>query len=94
MGKLGFEILRENHFSLEYNPFSFQQSLLNCIYKKREILYESLKGNEGYVKEFSKTSLMLQNIFFKLSSPAFILSDIIESSFRKGATVEFVMRKK
>lgn len=94
MQKLGFEILRERHFSIEYNPFGFQQSLLNCLFKKREILYESLKGNKEYVKEFSKTNLLLQNLFFKLSSPVFILSDLIESALGKGSTVEFVMRKK
>ena len=94
MEKAGFEILRERHFSIEYNPFGFQQSLLNCIFKKREILYESLKGNKEYVKEFSKANLLLQNLFFKLSSPIFILFDVFESLFRKGATVEFVMRKK
>lgn len=94
MQKFGFEILREKHFSIEYNPFGFQQSLLNCIFTKREILYESLKGNKEYVKEFSKTNLLLQNLFFKVSSPLFIFSDIVESAFRKGATVEFVMRKK
>lgn len=94
MRKFGFEVLREKHFSIEYNPFGFQQSLLNCVFKKREVLYESLKGNKEYVKEFSKANLLLQNLFFKLSSPVFILSDAVESAFRKGATVEFVMRKK
>ncbi len=94
MKKFGFEILLEKHFSIEYNPFGFQQSLLNCIFKKREILYESLKGNKEYVKGFSKTNLFLQNLFFKLSAPFFIFSDAIESTFRKGATVEFMMRKK
>lgn len=94
MEKFNFEILREKHFNIEYNFFGFQQSLLNCIFKKREILYESLKGNKDYVKEFSKANLLLQNLFFKLSSPAFIISDILESLLRKGATVEFVMRKR
>lgn len=94
MKKLGFEVIRERHFSIEYNPFGFQQSLLNCVLKKREVLYESLKGNKEYVKEYSGLNLMLQNLFFKLTSPVFIFSDLIESAFRKGATVEFVMRKR
>lgn len=94
MKNFGFEVLREKHFSIEYNPFGFQQSLLNCIFKKREALYESLKGNAEYVKEYSRANLLLQNLFFKLSLPLFILSDVVESSFRKGATVEFILRKK
>lgn len=94
MGKFNFEVIREKHFNIEYNFFGFQQSLLNCIFKKREILYESLKGNNEYLKDFSKANLLFQNLFFKLTSPAFIISDILESSLRKGATVEFVLKKK
>lgn len=93
MKKFGFETLRERQFSIEYNPFGFQQSLLNSVFKKREVLYESLKGNNEYVKEFSKANLLMQNLFFKLSSPLFILSDMVESACGKGASVEFVMRK-
>ena len=94
MGAFGFEVIREKYFSVEYNPFGMQQSLLNCILKKREVLYETLKGNKEYVKEFSKANLLFQNLFFKLSAPLFIISDAVESAFRKGATVEFVMKKK
>ena len=94
MSAFGFEMIREKYFSVEYNPFGMQQSLLNCILKKREVLYETLKGNKEYVKEFSKANLLFQNLFFKLSAPLFIISDAVESAFRKGATVEFVMKKK
>ncbi|NQY68064.1 MAG: class I SAM-dependent methyltransferase [Flavobacteriales bacterium] len=90
----GFELVRERYFSIEYNPFGFQQSLLNKLFKKREVLYESLKGNKEYVKEYSSLNLLLQNLFFKLSAPLFILMDAVDSLFSKGATVEFVFRKK
>jgi len=94
MESYGFEIIGERHFNIEYNPFGFQQSLLNKLYSKREVLYESLKGNEAYTAEYSKMNLLLQNLFFKLSAPLFILIDFFESLLGKGATVEFTLRKR
>lgn len=93
MNCYGFTTISEKHFSMEYNPFGMQQSLLNCLFSKREVLYESLKGNKEYIKEFSSLNLLLQNIFFKVSAPAFIALDAVDALFRKGATVEFVLRK-
>ncbi len=93
MNNYGFELVSEKHFSIEYNPFGMQQSILNTILKKREVLYESLKGNKEYVKEYSEFSILAQNLFVKLSAPFFIICDYIDSVFRKGSTVEFVFRK-
>ncbi|NNK74524.1 MAG: class I SAM-dependent methyltransferase [Maribacter sp.] len=93
MSHYGFEIIHAKHFNIEYNPFGFQQSLLNKIYAKREVLYESLKGNKAYTSEYSKWNLRLQNLFFKLTAPLFIISDWFSASFGRGATVEFMMRK-
>ena len=89
----GFELIREKHFSFEYNPYGMAQSILNLMLKKREVLYESLKGNREYVKEYSKFSLLMQNLFFKLGFPIFLCLDAVDSLFRKGATVEFLFRK-
>jgi len=94
MADYGFEVIREKHFNIEYNPFGTQQSWLNLICKKREVLYEHLKGNKDYVKEYSRLNLGLQNLWFKLSFPSFVLLDAWEALFRKGGTVEFVLRKK
>jgi len=94
MEKYGFDVLEENQFSIEYNPFGMQQSLLNLLTKKREVLYEHLKGNAKYTAEYSGLNLGLQRLFFQLSYPLFILSDLVASGIGKGATVEFVMRKR
>ena len=94
MKSYGFELVQETHFCTEQNPFGMQQSLLNLMTKKRELLYEHLKGNEEYVNGHSKASLFVQRSFFTLSYPLFVLSDAIESAFGKGATVEFVFKKK
>jgi len=91
----GFEVLEENYFSTEYNPFGMQQSILNRLLEKREVLYEHLKGNTNYTKSYSAWHLAAQNMAFKLSYPLFVLSDVFESVVcKRGATVEFVLRKK
>lgn len=94
MHNYGLELVSEKHFSIEYNPFGMQQSILNTILKKRDVLYESLKGNKEYVKEYSKLGLLAQNLFIKLSAPLFIACACVDSIFRKGSTIEFVLRKK
>ncbi|QQS30165.1 MAG: class I SAM-dependent methyltransferase [Sphingobacteriales bacterium] len=93
MQQLGFQLEKERYFNPEYNPFGMQQSLLNMVSPKRELLFEHLKGNRQYVGNFSTAALMLQSLFFKATFPLFILSDALESAFKKGATVEMVFRK-
>ncbi|MGD1847181.1 MAG: class I SAM-dependent methyltransferase [Salibacteraceae bacterium] len=94
MNGLGFEVVKEKHFNVEYNPYGIQQSLLNYVVPKRDVLYEHLKGNKGYTKGISSTSLFLQNVFFKLSYPIFTGLDVGNILMRKGATVEFVLKRK
>jgi len=94
MQQYGFELVSETYFSTEQNPFGMQQSILNKLFKKRELLYEYLKGNDDYTKDYSKASLLMQRAFFVLTFPLFAVVDMIESMFKKGATVEFVFNKK
>lgn len=94
MESYGFETIGEKHFNLEYNPYGTQQSILNVLQKKREVLYEVLKGNHHYADGYSKFNLFLQKAFFLSTGPLFVVLDVIESLFKKGGTVEFVLRKK
>lgn len=89
----GFQVERVRHFNIEYNPFGYQQSLLNCLYTKRELLYESLKGHEAYTKDIPIWQMNLQKVFFKVSAPLFILTDLIAALFKRSATVEYTLRK-
>jgi 2-polyprenyl-3-methyl-5-hydroxy-6-metoxy-1,4-benzoquinol methylase len=93
VNELGYEVVREKHFSTEYNPFGYQQSLLNNWLGKREVLYEHLKGNKDYVREYSKFNLVMQKAFYMGTFPFFICADLIASAFSKSATVEFILRK-
>lgn len=93
MKLLGYKVEQTHYLSLEQNPYGWIQSLLNCIFRKRELLFESLKGNKEYTKDVSAVGLFLQKVFFVLSFPVFIIFDLFDSLFSKGATVEFKFRK-
>jgi SAM-dependent methyltransferase len=93
MREFGFEIIGERHFSIEYNPYGYQQSLLNRWSNKREVLYEYLKGNKAYTREYSNTHISMQQLFVKATFPLFVFSDFIASLFKKSATVEYTLKK-
>jgi 2-polyprenyl-3-methyl-5-hydroxy-6-metoxy-1,4-benzoquinol methylase len=90
--KRGYAIVSEKHISIEQNPYGAIQSWLNLFHKKRELLFEHLKGNTTYTKGHSKLLLSLEKFSFILLTPPFIIVDLIASMFRKGATVEFVLQ--
>jgi len=78
---------------MEQNPFGMVQSILNGWQKKREVLFESMKGNKDYLKGYSASNLMFQKIFFLSAMPLFIVTDFVGSWFGRSATVEFIFRK-
>jgi len=94
MTKRGYQLIEENYFSIEQNPFGTIQSWLNIFHKKRELLFESLKGNLEYCKNTNPVILKLEKLLFIGLTPLFILIDLLASVFRKGATVEFIFKKK
>jgi hypothetical protein len=68
------------------------QSALNLVVNKRDLLYEHLKGNTEYSSEYSKFSVFSQKMFFIVSFPFFMITDVLVGLLRKGATVEFIFR--
>jgi len=94
MEEKGFKVVKKQYFSFEQNPFGAVQSFLNLTTKKREVLFESLKGNKDYIKEYSKFNLLVQKMFFLFSMPFFALCDVFISLCNKSATVEITFIKK
>jgi hypothetical protein len=93
MKKRNFECSQVRYISMEQNPFGMVQSILNTFFSKREILFERLKGNKDYAPEYGKFSIFIQKVFFVVSFPFFVCSDVLVSMFRKGATVSFLFKK-
>lgn len=94
MQQIGFELISERYFSVEQNPFGYVQSKLNKHASKRDILYESFKGNKKYLHHISQRTLWLHRLYFVLTMPYYILVDFVESWQKKSATVTFVFKKK
>lgn len=89
----GFDVVKKHYFSLEQNPFGAVQSTLNLTTKKREVFFESLKGNKNYIKEYSKFNLFAQKMFFVFTMPLFAFNDLFLSIIGKSATVELTFKK-
>lgn len=89
----GFDMLSVKYFSIEQNPFGAIQSILNCWQKRREVLFELLKGNRKYASGYSGVNIFFQKSFFIFSFPFFIITDIFASTLKKGATVEMTFKK-
>jgi len=94
MQQTGFELISEHYFSAEQNPFGYVQSDLNRHAPKREILFESLKGNKKYLQDVSKRTLWLHRLYFALTMPYYFCLDVVESWQKKSGTVTFVFKKK
>ncbi|MGD8501330.1 MAG: class I SAM-dependent methyltransferase [Phycisphaerales bacterium] len=90
----GFKLISHSYFSLEQNPFGIQQSILNCLLGRREVLFEALKGNVAYTRQYSWFSITLQKLFCLSTFPIFVLLAGLEAALRKGGTMELIFRRK
>lgn len=90
---LGFQLISKSTRSIEQNAFGYLQSYLNRISKKKDLLYESLKGNKAYTSDSSKITLNLQRLFLVLSLPFFMLSELFRKDKGMGASLIYLWRK-
>ena len=91
--KEGWKLVDESYFSPQFSPFGVQQSILNMVCKKREVLYEHLKNNTDYISSYSGFPILLQKLFHWLSFPLFVATDLLASIVKKGGTVKLKFRK-
>jgi len=91
--KNGFKLISTRTFDTEQNPYGALQSTLNKILKKRNVLYEALKGNKTYADNYFPFAVFLMKLFWLASLPFFIITDAFASLFKKGATVELIFKK-
>ena len=95
----GFGDIRVNHYSLEFNPFGFLQSLLNRMGFGFNLLYDTLKpGN--LKKAFRESGLARRREIFSvlflslLLGPIALVVSTFFSALKMGGTVEITARKK
>lgn len=91
LATLDFDCVRQTHFSLEQNPFGFQQSLLNRWVQPRDALYSALRTAR---RGGRPASLIWQRAFFFVTFPFFVGLAALEALMRRGGTVELVFQKR
>jgi SAM-dependent methyltransferase len=94
MKQKGFELVHEQYISFEQNPYGLVQSILNKVSSKRELLFEFLKGNKSYIKDYPLYKLIFHALFFITFMPVALLSDVVDAIVKRGATVQLTFIKK
>ena len=78
-----FKVTKIDHFSLEYNPFGFMQTLLNLIHRKHINLFYNIIRRSAFKFDIS----ILAFVLIPLLAPLSLLLSIIEAIFEKGGTI-------
>lgn len=88
-----FKLIGHSYLSLEQNPFGMQQSLLNCLQRRRDVLFEALKGNPEVIAKHAGLNVLIQKAFLVATFPLFVCLSMVEAAAGKGGTMELVFRK-
>lgn len=90
----GFEVQSHKSYSFQFGPFGYQQSLLNFFVSRRDLLYERLKKNQNYYKDYNRFLLNLQVLFHWLSFPVFWFIELFASFWKRGSVIRLLCKKK
>lgn len=88
VAKSGWKISAQHHFSLEYNPYGWAQSLLNAMGWKRDAMYENLRRHTRIVEG----GYSLRMLAWLLLGPS-ILPAVLESLARQGGTIALYLER-
>lgn len=91
----GFDVLDVRHFSFEYNPFGYLQSILNALGFRQNLLYDflqtkSLPANGGGA--YLSLAIMFALMPFLL--PVSLIMSVAESVVKRGGTIEVYARNR
>lgn len=91
MNKLGCTLLATHYWSTEYNPFGIQQSILNLFFKKRDCLYEVIKGNcNGGIKGIFTYALAIA--YLAATAPFAIFFALLETGVKRGGCISLIFK--
>lgn len=93
LNQYGFTIQRIDHFSLEYNPFGFIQSLFNVCYRDDNRFYGALKNAGWRTMLRHPLRAMLWGISTLLLIPIALCFSFAEAAARNGGTLKVYCRR-
>ncbi len=91
--KSGFEVLNVHHFSFEYNPYGFIQSIYNKMGLRTNLLYDFLRSRAPK-DALSKAALAFTFVSLPFVAALSVGLSIVEAALRAGGTIEVYARKK
>ncbi|MEK6940752.1 MAG: class I SAM-dependent methyltransferase [Nanoarchaeota archaeon] len=91
--KHGYKATSINHYSFEYGAFSFTQGLYNTLTTvEHNYFYNKIKRN--YVQSVSNNkNKIITYLLFPVFVPVGIIGSFIESSLKKGASIQVTAQK-
>ena len=92
----GLEVVREEHFSMEFNPFGFVQSTLNMVGIRHNLLHDILRIGSLRPKGVEKASAgdtYITALLLPFVGVASVFFTALEVLFQKGGTVNIYARK-
>jgi ubiquinone/menaquinone biosynthesis C-methylase UbiE len=91
--KNGFEVLKVRHFSFEYNPYGFLQSIYNRMGLKTNLLYDFLRSRAPK-DALSRAALAFTFVSLPVVAALSMGLSLTEAALRSGGTIEVYARKK
>lgn len=85
LGKSGFKVNGVKHFSLEYNPYGYLQSIYNAMGFRSNLFYDFLRSKAGS-GAFAPVSLMF--LLLPLLLPLSLFLSVAEALLRSGGTID------
>ncbi len=96
LSRLGFELVKEDHFSLEQNPYGWLQSIYNTLGFQFDLLYSVIKNKTSRIISIRKHPL--QALLIVALLPGLLLLSMVmtavEAALRRGGTMELYAVKK
>lgn len=95
LGRHGLKCVKEDHFSLEQNPYGVLQSLLNAMGFRFNLLYTLLKDKSARQESLWRWPLQVsaQALLAPLLLPVSLAAFAVETVARSGGTFEVYARK-
>ncbi len=96
LSNLDLELVQEDHFSLEHNPYGWLQSMYNALGFDFDFLYSFIKNRSARMVSIRKhpvqalLTLSLLPIFLMVS----LIMTVVEAGLRRGGTIELYALKK
>lgn len=89
--RVSFNTLKVKHFSLEYNPYGYIQSIFNSIGFRPNLLYDFLRSKMKKKDSYALVALMF--LLMPVVLPLSLTLSAAEAALRAGGTIDVYARK-